>query len=100
MDKAMNKRTFTIMAVALTVATVLTAATALAQDKGDNLQPGASQSAADGATLSSEALLRLKMKRKFRTPQVPTEPPPDINNPDTPYPTYSKIKLRLIPRAR
>jgi hypothetical protein len=100
MDKAMNKRNFTLMAVALTVATMLTAATALAQEKGDRLQPGASQSAADANTLSSEILLRLKLRRTLRVPRAPTEPPPDVGNPDSPGPVYSKVKFRIMPRRR
>lgn len=95
MVSAMNKKTLSLLAVALTVATVLTAATAIA---ADNQQPGVSQSVADGNQLSSEALLRLKLKRKYRISQPPTEPPPDTTNPDAPGSTYPQVKLKFLPK--
>lgn len=97
----MTKRNLTLMAVALLAATVLTTAVAMAQVKGDNLQPGASQQAADGVQLSSQALLRLKAKRKFRIPQVPVEPPPEVPNPTVPDTTgggNKPLKIKFLPR--
>ena len=89
------------MAVALIAATVLTAAVALAEGKGDSLQPGASQQAADGVQLSSQALLRLKAKRRLRIPQTPVEPPPDVPTPNSPDPTAggnNTLKIKFLLR--
>lgn len=93
-------RNFTLMAVALIAATVLTAAVGLAQSKGDSLQPGASRQAADGVQLSSQVLLRLKAKRLLRIPQTPIEPP-DVPVPITPDPTgggNNPLKIKFLPR--
>ncbi len=97
----MTMRNLTLMAVALLAATVLTTAVAMAQGKGEGLQPGASQQAADGVQLSSQALLRLKAKRRLRIPQTPVEPPPDFPNPITPDTTgggNNPLKIKLLPR--
>ena len=87
------------MAVALIAATVLTAAVALAEGAGGSLQPGASQQAADGVQLSSQALLRLKAKHRLRIPQKPVEPP-DVPVPTTPDTTggNNPIKIKFLPR--
>lgn len=102
MATGINKRTLTLMAMALTVATVLTAATAMAQGN-DNLQPGASQTEADNVQANSLILLRLKQRNIAKKPDRPNEPPPPtVDNPDytPPSNTYNKgkTKFRILPR--